>query len=339
MEKRRKAEVDISIIVPVFNHAKYISKAFDSILNQKTRFTYEIVVGDDCSTDYSNEIIQEYAERYPDIFVNISRNRNVGATTNIYELLQRAKGSYIAFCEGDDYWCDDTRIEQDVGWLIKNPEYAGICGRTIPVDEDGERLALEKIPAKETFWIYEKDCFTINEFSEWKMPGHLSALTLRNFLRDGNADGGVIREAHPVVADRTLVLMGLLRGRIKCRPQNISCYRFRITGDGTNYMSAFKKKNLRYEDYHMMCILETYAQETFGQLLDLSSIKEDRFIGSVLVWLDDRNHHNWNVVKKIASESGHKMRCFYYIGNIVIKKTIMRISGNERRIESGGYRL
>ena len=338
MEKRRNAEVDISIIVPVFNHAKYISKAFDSILSQKTRFIYEIVVGDDCSTDHSNEIIQEYVDRYPDIFVSINRNRNVGATNNIYELLQKAKGSYIAFCEGDDYWCDDTRVEQDVGWLIRNPDYIGICGRTVPVDEDGERLAIEEIPAKETFWMYDKDCFTINEFSEWKMPGHLSALTFRNFLR-GSADCDVIREAHSVVADRTLVLMGVLRGRIKCRQQNISCYRFRITGDGTNYMSAFKKKNLRYEDYHMMCIFEKYAQETFGQLLDLSSIKADRLIGSVLVWLDDRTSHNWDVVKKIASESGHKMRCIYYIGDIVMKKIIMRISGNEKRIESGRYRL
>ena len=331
--------VDVSIIVPAFNHAKYISQTFDSILAQRTGFKYEIVVGDDCSRDHSREIIRKYMDRHPGVFVNISRNKNIGAANNIYELLKRSKGKYIAFCEGDDYWCDDARIERDISWLNKNPEYIGICGRTIPVGENGEKLGIEDIPAEERFWIYAKDCFAIEDFSRWQMPGHLSALTLRNIVQNNNAGSSVIRKAHPVVADRTIVLMGSLRGNIKCSQNTVSCYRFRITENGTNFMSEFKKKNMRYEDYHMMCIFEKYAWKKFHKQLDLSAIKADRFIGSVLVWMNSMDGRDWEVLWKIVLENGHKIRCIYYIGNIVVKKKIMQIFGREKRIEGGRYRL
>lgn len=339
MDSIKNNMVDVSIIVPAFNHAKYISKTFDSILNQKTGFSYEIVVGDDCSGDHSGEIIQKYMDRHPEVFVNITRDKNIGATNNVYELLKKARGKYIAFCEGDDYWCDDARMERDINWLNKNPEYIGICGRTVPVGENGGKLDMEDIPAEETFWIYEKECFTIKEFSEWQMPGHLSALTLRNIFQNSSAGSSVIKKAHPVVADRTIVLMGALYGPIKCSQHVVSCYRFRITGNGVNFMSEFKKKNMRYEDYHMMRIFEKYAWKKFHRQLDLSAIKADRFIGSVLVWMNGMDRRDWEVVWKIVLENGHKIRCIYYIGNIAVKKKIMQIFGREKRIEGRRYRL
>ena len=331
--------VDISVIVPVFNHEKYVSRTLDSILSQETGFRYEIIAGDDCSGDRSGEIVQKYADKYSDVVVNAIRKENMGATNNIYDLIGRARGRYIAFCEGDDFWRDNGRIERDVGWLDKNPAYIGICGRVEPVDENGEVLDSEDIPVNETFWEYKGDCFTIEEFSRWQMPGHLSALTLRNFFRHGREDFRIIKEAHPVVADRTLVLLGVLRGRIKCSRRLVSCYRFRISRNGTNFMSEFKKKNMRYEDYHMMRLLEEYAWGNFGQRMDLGLVKADRFIGSVLVWMNGRNPGNWDVVWRIASDSGHKMRCMYYIGSIVIKKKIMQMTGNDRRIDNRRYRV
>lgn len=339
MDSVKNGMIDISIIVPTFNHAQYISRTFDSILGQKTGFEYEIVVGDDCSGDNSGEIIQKYMDSHPEVFVNIARNKNIGATNNIYELLKKARGKYIAFCEGDDYWCDDARIERDVSWLNKNSEYIGICGRTVPVGENGEMMDMEDIPVEERFWIYAKDCFTIKEFSKWQMPGHLSALTLRNIFQNSNAESSVIKKAHPVVADRTIVLMGTLRGKIKCSRNTVSCYRFRITKNGTNFMSEFKNKNMRYEDYHMLRVFEKYAWEKFHRQLDLSAIKADRFIGSVLVWMDSMDKRDWEVLWKIVLENGHKTRCIYYIGNIVMKKKIMWIFGMEKRIEGRRYRL
>ena len=89
----------------------------------------------------------------------------------------------------------------------------------------------------------------------------------------------------------------------------------------------------------MMRLLEEYAWKNSGQRIDLGLIKADRFIGSVLVWMNDRNPDNWDVVWRIASDSGHKMRCMYYIGGIVIKKKIMQMSGNDRRIDNRRYRV
>lgn len=339
MNNVKGGKTDLSIIVPVFNHEQYISRCFDSILGQKTGFVYEIIVGDDGSKDRSKEIIEEYIDRYPDTFIGIIREKNLGATNNLYELLKKSRGRYVAVCEGDDYWCDHSRIERDVQWLDENLGYIGICGKTIPISENGRELFEEDIPPKERFWCYEKDRFTIKEFADWQMPGHISALTFRNFLHSDYKDCQLIKEAHPVVADRTLILMAVLRGDIKCIKSLVSCYRFRITENGTNFMSDFKRKNLRYEDYRMMCVFEKYAQEGFGRQLDLGHIKAERFIGSVLVWIGDRSRCNWEVVRRIVLESGHPFRCMYYIGTIIVKKKVMQLAGKEKRIESGRYHI
>lgn len=112
--------IQVSILCATYNHSKYIRDAITSFLSQKTNFKYEIVINDDCSTDDTRLIIEEYYNRYPDIIVPIYQNENqyskgIGIIKDI--LIPKARGKYIAICEGDDYWIDENKLQTQFDYL------------------------------------------------------------------------------------------------------------------------------------------------------------------------------------------------------------------------------
>ena len=120
----------VSISCITYNHEPYIAQALDGFLMQKTSFPFEVLVHDDASTDRTADIIREYEKKFPKIIKPIYQKENqyskgftsVTATWNV----PRAKGKYIALCEGDDYWIDENKLQMQVDFLEKNPEY-GMC--------------------------------------------------------------------------------------------------------------------------------------------------------------------------------------------------------------------
>ena len=120
----------VSISCITYNHASFIKKALDGFLSQKTTFPFEILIHDDCSTDGTSDIIREYANRYPDVIFPMfeeenqySQGRPIG--TAVWNL-PRARGKYIALCEGDDYWTDPLKLQKQVDFLESHPDY-GMC--------------------------------------------------------------------------------------------------------------------------------------------------------------------------------------------------------------------
>lgn len=135
----------ISICVQTYQHANYIGQCLDGILMQKTNFQYEVLLGEDDSTDGTREICINYAEKYPDklrLFLhhrenNISINGQPTGRFNFLYNLYSARGKYIAFCEGDDYWTDPYKLQKQVDFLEANPEYAGSFHETQVIFDDG----------------------------------------------------------------------------------------------------------------------------------------------------------------------------------------------------------
>ena len=123
----------MSIIVSVscitFNHAPYIRGCLDGFLMQKTSFVFEILIHDDCSTDGTREIIEEYSKKYPDIIFPIFQTENQyskGVRGMMARFnFPRCRGKYIALCEGDDYWTDPYKLQKQVDFLEANPDYVG----------------------------------------------------------------------------------------------------------------------------------------------------------------------------------------------------------------------
>ncbi|MBK2085593.1 glycosyltransferase [Francisella adeliensis] len=112
----------VSICCITYNHELYIKEALDSFLMQETNFIFEILIDDDASSDQTKNIIKDYKERYPKIIKPLSRKNNVGSMTNFIENIKRAKGKYIALCEGDDYWTDPRKLQVQINEMQKYPK-------------------------------------------------------------------------------------------------------------------------------------------------------------------------------------------------------------------------
>ena len=124
----------VSVCVQTYQHGHYIKECLDSILMQQTNFPFEIILGEDESTDGTREICLEYAKMYPDTIRLFLRSRkdviyingNPTGRYNMIENLKTTKGKYIALCEGDDYWTDSLKLQKQVDFLEQHDEY-GIC--------------------------------------------------------------------------------------------------------------------------------------------------------------------------------------------------------------------
>ena len=119
---KTNSEPLVSICCTTYNHEKYIEEALDSFLMQETDFPFEIVIDDDCSSDNSAEFIKKYIKKFPNIMHVRLRKKNVGMMENSLGNMQRAKGKYIALCEGDDYWTDANKLQIQLDLMTKNPE-------------------------------------------------------------------------------------------------------------------------------------------------------------------------------------------------------------------------
>jgi glycosyltransferase involved in cell wall biosynthesis len=120
----------------VYNHEKYIAQAIEGVVRQKTNYKYRLLIGEDCSTDGSRAIIEKYAALYPDKVFPLYHAKNVGAFENSKSLFRQCTGKYIALCDGDDYWTDPYKLEQQIGFLEKNPAYVGCFHNTEERYED-----------------------------------------------------------------------------------------------------------------------------------------------------------------------------------------------------------
>lgn len=106
-----------------YNHEKYIAQAIESALMQDTNFDYEIVIGEDCSTDRTREIVTGLQKKYPSKFRLLLHEKNLGMIPNFVQTLNACSGEYIAILEGDDYWTDPLKLQRQVDFLEANPEY------------------------------------------------------------------------------------------------------------------------------------------------------------------------------------------------------------------------
>lgn len=125
----KKEDIVLSICVISFNHEKYILDTLNGIFNQKFNFNCELVIFDDCSTDFTKKIILNYLNEKKSNFVSVKFNvnrKNIGLSQNFYNALKSCRGKYIAICEGDDYWIDNYKIQKQIDFLVKNTKFV-IC--------------------------------------------------------------------------------------------------------------------------------------------------------------------------------------------------------------------
>lgn len=121
----------VSITCTAYNHEKFIRDTIEGFLMQKTTFPFEILIHDDASTDNTAEIIKEYELKYPDLIKPIYQKENQlskGISIILNYTLPRAKGKYIAMCEGDDFWTDPDKLQKQIDFLESNSDYSLCVG-------------------------------------------------------------------------------------------------------------------------------------------------------------------------------------------------------------------
>lgn len=143
----------VSVNMITYNHAPFIAQAIEGVIQQKTNFPFELIIGEDCSTDGTREIVFEYQKRHPDIIRMITSEKNVGAKENSRRTMKAGKGKYVAFCEGDDYWHHSEKLQKQVDYLEGHPE----CGLVYSSYDVYHVLAKKRI----------KDFI---KYRKWKMP-------------------------------------------------------------------------------------------------------------------------------------------------------------------------
>ena len=111
-----------SVIVICYNQELTIAKALDSVLRQKCDHLFEIIIGDDSSSDSTRKICEQYAEQYPDIITLLPEECNLGLVRNYFRCLKACRGEYITDCAGDDEWIGDSRLSDAARLFAEYPE-------------------------------------------------------------------------------------------------------------------------------------------------------------------------------------------------------------------------
>lgn len=149
-----KDDFMVSVLCATYNHEEFIKDAVEGILSQKTNFNFELIIHDDASTDNTTEIIKKYAKKYPEIIRVIIQEENQFQRRHIYPdfLFPNVKGKYIAFCEGDDYWSDENKLQRQVDFLELHQEYSMCMHNAVKLNyETGEEKLLDTFPEDGTY--------------------------------------------------------------------------------------------------------------------------------------------------------------------------------------------
>lgn len=133
----------VSVHMITYNHEPYIRQAIEGIMMQKADFEFELVIGEDASTDKTREICLEYQKKHPDKIRVLWWHENVSRLGgNSRRNFAHCRGEFVAFCEGDDYWTDANKLQRQINLLYAHPEYSGVAdgGEILFVSNNTHRL-------------------------------------------------------------------------------------------------------------------------------------------------------------------------------------------------------
>ena len=203
----------VSVLMITFNHEKYIAKAIASVLMQKTNFDFEIVIGEDCSTDRTREIVLEYKAKYPDKIILLLQEKNVGMMPNFIDTLKACTGKYIALLEGDDYWTEPYKLQKQVDFLEKNLGYSSCAHQSLVTYESAGK-------EPHTFRNINSEIdLRLNDVLRLR-PFHTASLVFRkSILKNSSIPLNITS------GDRALYLLCASYGMIRYLPDTMCIYR------------------------------------------------------------------------------------------------------------------
>lgn len=177
--------IKVTVIVTLYNQANTLERTLNSILIQKCNFQYEIIIGNDFSSDNSKDICDKYKQLYPNIIKSIHHNENLGVGANFALCIQKAQGEFIAICAADDYWHNPDKLQIQVDFLENNPD----CG-LLYTDYDRYNIKTKKL-IKEYLKYSKKKIFEGSNLFDLIFYSKVPILTLTVMLRNSTVNNYV----------------------------------------------------------------------------------------------------------------------------------------------------
>lgn len=235
----------VSVICPTYNQARYMRQGLDSILMQKTNFDIEILIGEDCSPDNTNEILAEYEERFGQTIKVFHREQNLKQSKNVYDLFMRSSGKYIIILDLDDYWTDEYKLQKQVDFLEAHNEYIGVSHYYTLVNAVGEAIATDRRSIDD----FRGKPFTLNDFLEEGFVYQTGTFLYRNIWKE-DRDWSILYKADKTVVDLTVNLILLQRKPVFILEDSMSVYREVLEENALNFRSVCNKD--KATDYKQM---------------------------------------------------------------------------------------
>lgn len=248
-------DIMLSVCVVSYNHEKYIEECLDHILSQTTNFELEVLIGDDCSTDNTLQIVRE---KYNDKVTIIERRENMGLCGNTYDLFMHAKGKYIYSISGDDYLFGDDAFQKQVDFLETHDEYFSVTSREYIYKPASN--SLEKCETR-------TGDYTINDFLiDGLAPFDYG--TMRNIFYQDRANNEFLKQGSRNNEEITMWMYTLDKGKKYILPDYMNVYRY-VNEGSENYNSKYTFLEMfqhYYEDFNVI-------KPIYGGKYDLRPLK------------------------------------------------------------------
>lgn len=306
-------EILVSVVVITYGHEKYIREALDSILMQKVNFKYEIIVGEDCSPDKTREILKEYEKNYPDEFVMIYRDKNIGARKNSYDVHMMCKGKYIAFLESDDYWIDKNKLQKQVDFLQIHEDFIAVTHKVIVIDENGERK-------NETYPCCKENVYSLKHYKKDLLPSQSASIVKRNYYRNYFSDNTILGDPEIWPGDRLHALIMVSLGKVYCMQEVMSAYRH-VTSSGTSFSATCKPSTNQQLLIYYTSLLEFNNEELKNK--KLTPFLETRRMVAVIRCFGIKSFKN---LKPYWNQTQFKARVSLYISLKLLSWPLRRIT-------------
>ncbi|SDB46545.1 Glycosyl transferase family 2 [Pseudobutyrivibrio sp. YE44] len=318
----------VSVVVATYNQEKYIGHTLESIVSQKVNFEYEVIVGDDCSTDGNAAVIKEYAEKYPDIIVPILREKNLGMGGNVADLTMRTTGEYVAFIEGDDFWIDENKLQKQVDFLDSHPDYVACFGLCQIVDKNEVRQ--ENLEQWSGF-MKEGGEYTLKMFQDYVLPGQ-TATSMYRKVAYGQLQQKIMASGIDPrkLIDRSQVLCMMAVGKMYNLGEFVSAYRYVLDENSGSWSS----QNDFYSKENVLNYLQGMKDmEKIAEALELNLNFDERRLFELNKLEDNRNNFekkDYNeIFEKILEDSYDKQQVKSIHNKRQLKRTVKKLVGKK----------
>ncbi|MEZ3508125.1 MAG: glycosyltransferase [Lachnospiraceae bacterium] len=295
---KKKEGIDVDIMMLTYNHENFIEQAIDSILMQKTDYSYRILIGEDCSTDNTRKIVEDYYRKYPDKMEVVLWEKNVGGLKNDLEIMHRCNARYVASLEGDDYWTDCHKLQKQISFLESHPEYIGTAHNIRCVDEKGSLLHRDF----DYYYIREAYIYGKELAKRQKMVSQTASLVYRNIYRSWSQVEWDFYEHCGINGDLVgQVLLGI-QSEVYFFSDIMADHRRIFKGDSWTAKSV--NKNRIYKEYTDLKKIQKFLEKNYCVTIKTDDLWKHYFMQSKIRFLSHHSLENFRVCLRMICSKG-----------------------------------